>query len=174
MPIIFLIIFIPLGNFLARAVADDCIPPKFITKPSEHGELNEHAMNAIRRADTLLHMKQGWAHLDNVWGMGGPLRPVKTITKQMTLLLKEYLSSRDIQEAHRCLRALEVPHFHHELVYEAVVMTLESLSQTTEEAMCDLLASLDKACLVLPAGMEQVRLYIIKVHTNVCMFMYTY
>lgn len=36
-------------------------------------------------------------------------------------------------------------------------MTLESLSQTTEEAMCDLLKSLDKACLVLPAGMEQVR-----------------
>ncbi|XP_061397987.1 programmed cell death protein 4 [Musca vetustissima] len=144
-----------LGNFLARAVADDCLPPKFVTKPSEHGELNDHAMTAIRRADTLLHMKQGWAHLDNVWGMGGPLRPVKTITKQMTLLLKEYLSSRDIQEAHHCLRALEVPHFHHELVYEAVVMTLESLSQTTEEAMCELLASLDKACLVLPAGMEQ-------------------
>nr|XP_013099491.1 unnamed protein product [Stomoxys calcitrans] len=143
------------GNFLARAVADDCLPPKFVTKPSEHAEVNEHAMTAIRRADTLLHMKQGWAHLDNVWGMGGPLRPVKTITKQMTLLLKEYLSSRDIQEAHRCLRELEVPHFHHELVYEAVVMTLESISQTTEEAMCALLSSLDKACLVLPAGMEQ-------------------
>lgn len=63
-------------------------------------------------------MKTGWAHLDNVWGMGGPLRPVKFITKQMTLLLKEYLSSRDIKEAHRCLRALEVPHFHHELIYE--------------------------------------------------------
>ncbi|KAI8128357.1 Programmed cell death protein 4 [Lucilia cuprina] len=61
------------GNFLARAVADDCIPPKIITKPSDHGELNEHAMTAIRRADTLLHMKQGWAHLDNVWGMGGSI-----------------------------------------------------------------------------------------------------
>ena len=144
-----------LGNFLARAVADDCLPPKFVTKPSNLDALSEHAVVAIRRADTLLNMKQGWAHLDNVWGMGGPLRPVKTITKQMTLLLKEYLSSRDIQEAHRCLRALEVPHFHHELVYEAVVMTLESLSQTTEEAMCELLHSLDKACLVLPAGMEQ-------------------
>jgi len=144
-----------LGNFLARAVADDCIPPKFVTKPNDIDSLSEQALVAIRRADTLLHMKQGWAHLDNVWGMGGPLRPVKTITKQMTLLLKEYLSSRDIQEAHRCLCALEVPHFHHELVYEIVVMTLESLSQTTEELMCDLLKSLDEACLVLPAAMEQ-------------------
>lgn len=60
----------------------------------------------------------GWAHLDNVWGVAGGLRPVKTITKQMELLLKEYLLSRDIEEAQRCIIALEVPHFHHELIYE--------------------------------------------------------
>lgn len=59
-----------------------------------------------------------WAHLDNVWGVAGGLRPVKNITMQMELLLKEYLLSRDIKEAHRCIIALEVPHFHHELVYE--------------------------------------------------------
>ncbi|XP_055376372.1 programmed cell death protein 4 [Condylostylus longicornis] len=144
-----------LGNFLARAVADDCIPPKFVTKPDDIEILNEHALIAIKRADTLLSMKQGWAHLDNVWGMGGPLRPVKFITRQMTLLLKEYLSSRDIQEAQRCLRALEVPHFHHELVYETVVMTLESISHTTEESMCDLLKSMDQVCLISPDMMEQ-------------------
>ncbi|ALC48570.1 Pdcd4 [Drosophila busckii] len=143
-----------LGNFMARAIADDCMPPKFVSRPEEHSHCNEYAEQALRRADALLH-KQIWAHLDNVWGMGGPLRPVKTITKQMTLLLKEYLSSRDVAEAQRCLRALEVPHYHHELVYEAIVMTMESLSQTTEEAMCELLKSLDLTCLVLPAGMEQ-------------------
>lgn len=107
-----------LGNYLARAIADDCIPPKYVTKPEDLTALNEYGLAAIKRADTLLHLKQGWAHLDNVWGMGGPLRPVKIITKQMTLLLQEYLSSRDIQEAHRCLLHLEVPHFYHELVYE--------------------------------------------------------
>jgi len=36
----------------------------------------------------------------------------------MVLLLKEYLSSGDVKEAIRCLLDLEVPHFHHELVYE--------------------------------------------------------
>lgn len=110
-----------IANYMARAVADDCIPPKYITKPVDIDSMNEHAMAAVKQADTLLNMKQGLAHLDNVWGMGGPLRPVKLITREMTLLLKEYLSSRDIQEAHRCLRALEVPHFHHELVYEVSV-----------------------------------------------------
>lgn len=37
---------------------------------------------------------------------------------QMNLLLKEYLLSGDGNEAERCLRELEVPHFHHEFVYE--------------------------------------------------------
>ncbi|XP_059615134.1 programmed cell death protein 4 [Phlebotomus argentipes] len=143
-----------LGNFIARAVADDCIPPRYVTNP-EVEELNEHAIVALKRADTLLSMKKGLAHLDNVWGLGGPLRPVKIITKQMTLLLQEYLSSRDIKEAHRCLLTLEVPHFHHELVYEAAVMALESINQSTEEALCALLKSLDAACIVSPLMMEQ-------------------
>lgn len=81
---------------------------------------------------------------------------MKNITKQMTLLLKEYISSRDFDEAARCLRALEVPHYHHELVYEAVLMSMESVNQQTEEAMCTLLKAMDEACLVLPAQMEQV------------------
>lgn len=37
---------------------------------------------------------------------------------QMNLLLKEYILSGDREEAERCLRDLEVPHFHHEFVYE--------------------------------------------------------
>lgn len=37
---------------------------------------------------------------------------------QMNLLLKEYILSGEIKEAERCLRDLEVPHFHHEFVYE--------------------------------------------------------
>jgi programmed cell death protein 4 len=65
-----------------------------------------------------LSLHTNWSHLDNVWGVAGGLRPVKNITKQMELLLKEYLLSRDIKEAQRCINVLEVPHFHHELVYE--------------------------------------------------------
>lgn len=145
-----------LGNFIARSVADDCIPPKYVTNPDNVDELNEYALAALKRADALLSLKQGWAHLDNIWGKAGPLRPVKIITKQMTLLLKEYLSSRDFNEASRCLRALEVPHYHHELVYEAILMALESVNSQTEEAMCNLLKAMDEACLILPAQMEQV------------------
>lgn len=145
-----------LGNFIARAVADDCIPPKYVTSPENADQLNEYALTAIKRADALLSLKQGWAHLDNIWGSAGPLRPVKNITQQMTLLLKEYLESRDFEEAQRCLRALEVPHYHHELVYEAIVMSMESVSQQTEEAMCTLLTQMDSCCVILREQIEQV------------------
>ena len=43
---------------------------------------------------------------------------------QMIMLLKEYLSSGEIPEATRCLQELEVPHFHHELVYEVCKLNL--------------------------------------------------
>ena len=147
-----------LGNFIARSVADDCLAPKYVTSPDNVDQLSEYALAALKRADALLSLKQGWAHLDNIWGKAGPLRPVKNITKQMTLLLKEYIESRDFDEAARCLRALEVPHYHHELVYEAILMAMESVNQQTEEAMCTLLKAMDDACLILPAQMERVSL----------------
>lgn len=58
----------------------------------------------------------------------------------MNLLLKEYLSSGDCEEAVRCLRELEVPHFHHELVYEAVVLVLEDAREETASMICALLS----------------------------------
>ena len=76
------------------------------------------AKAALCKADTLLSMKHGLVRLDNVWGVGGGDRPVKYLIKKIVLLLKEYLCSGDIKEATRCLQELEVPHFHHELVYE--------------------------------------------------------
>lgn len=36
-------------------------------------------------------------------------------------------------------------------------MTLESLSQSTEDAMCELLMSLEKTCIISPAMFEQVK-----------------
>ena len=106
-----------LGNFIARAVADDCIPPKYAYQ-SEREDLDRHGQAALVRATTLLSMHDGWGQLDNVWGVGGALRPVQTITQQMSYLLQEYLLSRDLSEAQRSIKELEVPHFHHELIYE--------------------------------------------------------
>ena len=42
----------------------------------------------------------------------------------MIALLKEYLHSGDANEARRCLLELEVPHFHHELVYQVTLIIM--------------------------------------------------
>lgn len=148
-----------LGNFMARAIADDCIPPKFLLSYKGHVE-DPEAKKALCRADTLLNMKHGMVRLDNVWGVGGGIKPVKYLVKKIVLLLKEYLCSCDIAEATRCLADLEVPHFHHELVYEAVVMVLESMHEKTEEAMCKLLQSLFRSFVItidqMRAGFQRV------------------
>jgi len=136
-----------LGNFIARSIADDCIPPKFLKSYKGHVE-EASAKKALCRADTLLNMKHGLVRLDNVWGVGGGIRPVKYLVKQIVALLKEYLCSCDIAEATRCLADLEVPHFHHELVYEAVIMVIESMHEKTDEAMCKLLQSLFRSFVI--------------------------
>jgi len=148
-----------LGNFLARSIADDCIPPKFLHSYKGHVETNE-AKAALCKADTLLSMKHGLVRLDNVWGVGGGDRPVKYLIKKIVLLLKEYLCSGDIKEATRCLQELEVPHFHHELVYEAVVIVIESMHEKTDEAMCKLLQALFRSFVItidqMRVGFERV------------------
>jgi len=148
-----------LGNFMARCIADDCIPPKFLK--SYKGKVSEPvAVKALSRAEMLLNMKHGLVRLDNVWGVGGGIRPVKYLVKKIVLLLKEYLCSCDIKEATRCLKDLEVPHFHHELVYEALVMVIEYSHEKTEEVMCKLLHSLFSSGLItidqMRAGFHRV------------------
>lgn len=143
-----------LGNFIARAVADDCLPPKFVQSYKGRVECG-FAREALARADVLLNMKHGMVRLDNVWGVGGGTRPVKYLIKQMVLLLKEYLYSGDVNEATRCLQELEVPHFHHELVYEAIVMVIEDMGDRAADLMCKLLKSLYASNIITPDQMKR-------------------
>ncbi|CAH0687543.1 unnamed protein product [Chilo suppressalis] len=144
-----------LSNFIARCVADDCLPPRFVQAQARQPDLNSAAKQAIHRAETLLSMKQGLVRLDNIWGVGGGIRPVKSLIRQIQLLLKEYLTSGDLAEAMRCVRELEVPHFHHELVYETVLLALESINSSAEESLATFLAELRRSVVVSPDQMDR-------------------
>ncbi|XP_046900674.1 programmed cell death protein 4a [Hypomesus transpacificus] len=136
-----------LGQFIARAIADHALPMAFLDRYK--GKVDcDYARAALDRAAVLLSMKREMVRLDNVWGVGGGLRPVKHLVKEMNLLLKEYLVSGEVSEAEHCLRDLEVPHFHHELVYEAVVMVLESKGDKAIQMMVKLLQSFWKSGLI--------------------------
>ncbi|RWS27032.1 Programmed cell death protein 4-like protein [Leptotrombidium deliense] len=154
-----------LGNFIARAVADDCIPPKFVQNCKMLGEC-PHIRDAIDHASALLNMKHGLVRLDSVWGVCGGMRPVKYLIRQIKLLLSEYVSSGDIEEATQCLRELEVPHFHHELVYEAVLMVIDDLRERTLDLICMLLKSLCSSAVVTIDQLKNVSDYRLPTETN--------
>lgn len=143
-----------IGNFIARAIADECIPPCFIDQTKQKCE-EKNFINALNHAKVLINMEHGLSRLHNVWGFGGALRPVKSITKRMIVDLKEFVNSRDITEAARCLKQLEVPHFHHEYVYETVIMALEANKEDTEIALCTLLTAFAKEVIITSDQIER-------------------
>ncbi|XP_030058625.1 programmed cell death protein 4 isoform X3 [Microcaecilia unicolor] len=141
------------GQFIARAVGDEILCKTYID--SYKGTVDcVHARAALDRATVLLSMK-GRKRIDNVWGSGGGQQPVKNLIKEIDMLLKEYLLSGDVTEAERCLQELEVPHFHHELVYEAIVMVLEATGDATFKMVIDLLKSLWKSAIITVDQMKR-------------------
>jgi len=146
-----------LGQFMARAIADDILNPSFVSEFEHPSDLGR---KAVEKANTLLKIKHGIVRLDNVWGVGGGLRPVKVLTKKIVMLLKEYLYSKDTKEALRCMSDLDVPHFHHEIVYEAIILILESGAEVVMDSIMALLKEAADSALItkdqLISGFQRV------------------
>ncbi|XP_047220885.1 programmed cell death protein 4b [Girardinichthys multiradiatus] len=158
------------GQFIARAVSDQILSKSYIE--GYKGKVDcEHARAALDRAAVLLKMSMGGLRVDTHWGMGGGQRPVIQLIKEMNLLLKEYILSGDGKEAERCLRDLEVPHFHHEFVYEAIVMVLESRGEKTFKMVLQLLKSLSLSSIItvdqMRRGYERVYMDIDEINIDV-------
>ncbi|XP_054897085.1 programmed cell death protein 4b [Poeciliopsis prolifica] len=158
------------GQFIARAVSDQILSKSYID--GYKGKVDcEHARAALDRAAVLLKMSMGGLRIDNHWGTGGGQRPVMQLIKEMNLLLKEYILSGDSKEAERCLRDLEVPHFHHEFVYEAIVMVLESRGEKTFKMVLQLLKSLSLSSIItedqMRRGYERVYMDIDEINIDV-------
>ncbi|NP_001087968.1 uncharacterized protein LOC494651 [Xenopus laevis] len=133
------------GQFIARAVGDEILSSTYLE--GYRGTVDcIHSRAALNRAALLLRItKGGRRRIDSVWGTGGGQQPVKKLVKEIDMLLKEYALSGDVVEAERCLQELEVPHFHHELVYEVIMMVLEATSNNTYTMMLRLLEALWKS-----------------------------
>ena len=108
------------ASFLARAVVDEVLPPAFLSEQNN----NRAGDPVIEKAVSLLSREHCTARLERVWGPGDG-RPVEELKKDMDQLLQEYLLSRELDEAARCVKELEAPHFHHELVKRGVFAAME-------------------------------------------------
>lgn len=108
------------GSFLARAIVDEVLPPAFISNRNNNypgDEVTEKAM-------TLLSREHCTARLEKIWGPGDG-RPVDELKNVIDQLIEEYLLSRELDEAARCVREMNAPHFHHELVKRGVKIAME-------------------------------------------------
>ena len=136
-----------LGNFVARAVVDDILPPAFVRKAGQQQQQSDAARAALARAKALLDDgKQAAARLEAIWGPAAT-QSTAQLKASIDVMLREFLDNDgDVSEAERCLRDLAVPHFHFELVKRCIYLALEL--QRTPRArellatlLCELLRS---------------------------------
>jgi programmed cell death protein 4 len=116
------------ASFLARAVVDEVLPPAFLSEQNN----DRPGDPVVEKAVTLLSREHCTARLERVWGPGDG-RPVAELKKDMDQLLQEYLLSRELDEAARCVKELQAPHFHHELVKRGVFSAMEQDGKKTAE-----------------------------------------
>jgi programmed cell death protein 4 len=129
------------GSFLARAVVDEVLAPAFLSSRN-----NTHPGDGVvEKAVGLLSREHCTARLEKVWGPGDG-RPVSELKDIMDQLLKEYLLSRELDEAASCVRELKASHFHHELVKRGVKIAMEEdgRDHASESSALDAMAALFK------------------------------
>ncbi|KAK2163691.1 hypothetical protein LSH36_75g08009 [Paralvinella palmiformis] len=111
------------GQFIARAMADDCLPSSFVD--DYKGRVHSSGISPLlisKRGNLLALVILAQGRLVN-----RSLYSLPLVTFKMQMLLKEFLSSGDITEATRCLKELDVPHFHHELIYQGAKRLFEDM-----------------------------------------------
>jgi len=108
------------GSFLARAVVDEVLPPAYLSNRNNSHPGDE----VVEKAVGMLSREHCNARLEHVWGPGDG-RPVTELKTVMDQLLEEYLLSRELDEAARCVREMDAPHFHHELVKRGAKIAME-------------------------------------------------
>lgn len=124
------------SDFLVRCVVDEALPPAYLGDrvfAALGGEL-------VSRARRLLSREHASSKLERIWGPGDG-RDASELKKVVDMLLGEYLATREIAEATRCVRELAAPAFGHEVVKRAVTAALPHDAEA-RKAVSSLLAEL--------------------------------
>jgi len=130
------------AKFIARGIADEIVTPKFIQKFDVDGKSEKNKLRkCIKKAKGLTNTTQGLARLEHVWGISAR-SPVRQISRKIKLILKEYLSVGSITETSICIRELQSKQFHHEVVYNMVLLGIESGDFKTIQMLVSLLQAL--------------------------------
>lgn len=120
-----------LATFLARAVVDEILPPKFLMDTL----VIQIGGSVVDNAKKKLSIHHGSARLEKGWGPGDG-RSVEQLKIAVDQLLQEYLLSNDVIEASRCVGELNVPNFHHEVIKRAITNGMESNNIQSMVTLC--------------------------------------
>eukprot|EP00038_Savillea_parva_P016538 m.17115 g.17115 ORF g.17115 m.17115 type:complete len:420 (+) comp3457_c0_seq1:1349-2608(+) len=141
------------GKFMARAVADEIMAPRFISsRPGPQD--SDYAALAFNKARGLIVSPQGFGHLAHVWGSSGARSPVDELRSKVSLMLGEYLLTNDLMEAEACARELRAKHFMHEVVFQAIDLAIDGRSERDMRMLSTLLLSLCNSSVISSAQLE--------------------
>jgi len=118
------------AKFIARAIVDEVVPPIFL-KNAKSKVTNAKAEEAITIATALSTENHGGERLAHIWGPGD-LRSVKRLKKEVVLILEEFVTTQDCAEAERCIRKLNAPSFHFQVIKQAIRLALEKQQESTK------------------------------------------
>ncbi|VDN12979.1 unnamed protein product [Dibothriocephalus latus] len=74
--------------------------------------------------------------------------------KQISSLLEEYLCTNNLEDATAALQELDSPHYHHELVYQAILLVLERSGDQVADRIIRLL---DRLCRSVVITLDQLQ-----------------
>ncbi|CAH8531740.1 unnamed protein product [Dicrocoelium dendriticum] len=111
---------------------------------------SEVALSTLVRAEDLLRLSHAFARMDNIWGVPAGPRAMNLLVKKVQGLLRTYLDTGDLNEATETLLELDSPHFHHELVFQSIVMAIELSTDDARDRVIDLLRELCRSVVITP------------------------
>ncbi|KAL3315386.1 Programmed cell death protein 4 [Cichlidogyrus casuarinus] len=111
-------------------------------------ELSFEAQQAMKLAGNWLEEATNCAKFNTIWGKHCGLRATSDLIKHIQQILDEYMTTFDVAEVEKQLRSLDSPHFHHEFVYQAILTTVESGTDSGIERMVKLLKALCESVVV--------------------------
>mmetsp|Transcript_14593 Transcript_14593/g.43211 ORF Transcript_14593/g.43211 Transcript_14593/m.43211 type:complete len:434 (-) Transcript_14593:1046-2347(-) len=142
------------GKFMARAVADEILAPIVITSRPGPQDSDEAAA-AFAKARGLIMTPQGFSRLAFVWGCSGGRSPVGELKSKISLLLGEFIITRDSEEAEACIRDLRAKQFMHEVVYQAIELAIDGRKKRDMLLLSSLLGSLFSSSVISDMQLEK-------------------
>ena len=115
--------------FTCRAIADDILPPSFVTETEPFG--SEYVTSWHSLCNAYLSDPHFAERMSRVWGSRAGL-DVQETKVSFVGAIKEYMNARDSSEVRRALQDLAVPHYHHEFVKLTVQACFENPDATAE------------------------------------------